>query len=224
MRRVTYWGLGSVLILFAFSAVVPGSEVAWAQTEDLFLARVATENHATMHYAQASESHGRWIAPDVYYIDFGSNLYREVGAGGGATLFHSSRFAAQAEAYIDQALGPASRSALYLVPYVQLNYRFSSRVAAETVYFPYFPLNQAGRIQNVLERAKVEYLFSRLKIGAGYGGYQAGDQNWQNKPFLTATLRGRALGDLEFWLQRLPGNRFQAQVRYHLLYKHPPKQ
>ena len=62
--------------------------------------------------------------------------------------------------------------------------------------------------------AKVEYDFKHFKAGAGYGAYQLGDGPWQNKPFLTATLKAGKLGNFELWLQRLPGNDAQLQVRY----------
>ncbi len=217
--KQSFWRIAAL----ALGCASLGGTLATAQTADLFIARMATRTFATTHYVEVIQSRGRWIAPDVYYIDFGSNKYREVGVGGGATLFTSAHFNIDQEAYIDQAFGPAAHGALYLVPWTYFGYRISPRLRGETVYFPYFPLNQAGRIQHILERAKMEYYFKRFKIGAGYAGYRFGDRDWQNKPFLTTTLRGGALGDLEFWLQRLPGNHVQAQIRYRLAYKHSAK-
>lgn len=190
-----------------------------AQTNTLFIARMGMRNHATSHYAEVSQSRGPWVLPDVYYIDFGSNRYREVGLGGGSDLLHFKFLNFTQEVYFAQTTGPAANGALYLVPWSYVGYALTSRLKGETVYFPYVPLNRAGRIQHVLERAKLEYYFKHFKVGAGYGGYKYGAGNWQQKPFLTTTVRGGDLGELEFWLQRLPGNHMQAQIRYKVSFK-----
>ena len=193
------------------------NSAALAQTQTVVLARLGMRNAATSHYLEVIPSYGHWIAPDVYYFDFGSKKYREIGAGGGVTGQLSKRFTATQELFFDQAYGSSSHGAMFLVPWSYLGYSITSRIRGETVYFPYFPLNRYGHIEHILERSKVEYYFSHLKLGVGYGGSKIGDRDWQHKPFLTTTFRGGSWGDLEFWLQRIAGNHLQAQIRYRLL-------
>ena len=100
------------------------------------------------------------------------------------------------------------------MPWSYIGYRLTPRLGGETSYFPYLPINKAGRIQHVLERAKLEYDFKRVKLGGGYAAYRYGNDSWQNKPFVTTTLKAGYLGNVEFWLQRMPVNQVQLQVRY----------
>ncbi len=70
----------------------------------------------------------------------------------------------------------------------------------ETSYFPYLPLNRAARLQQVLERSKLEYAFTKhVKVGAGLGAYEAGG-TWQKKPFIGPTIR-----PVELWLREDSG-------------------
>jgi len=93
------------------------------------------------------------------------------------------------------------------------------KLGGEVVYFPYLPLNKAGRMQHVLERAKLEYSFKHFKAGGGYGAYQFGDSPWQNKPFITSTLKCGRFGNLELWLQKMPRGNPQVQVRYEKTFR-----
>jgi hypothetical protein len=163
----------------------------------------------------AFQERGRWIYPDIGYIDFGeTKQYREFFIGAGWTVFSSKHFRFIEEGMIDQALGPASEHATYFVPWSFAPFNITTRLGGEIVYFPYLPLNKQGRIQHVLERAKVEYDFAHFKAGAGYSADRFGDGPWQDKPFMTATLKAGKLGNFEFWLQRLPGDHAHLQVRY----------
>ena len=222
MRSIVLWSsallcLGGALPAFAQSTTDSTSKA----TTTIVIARTGIRLDAphvgTYHYVEVIRSPGRWIYPDVGYLDFATNAYRELFAGGGLALRDSKRMTLIQELFFDQAFGPAARSARYLVPWTMLQIRFTPKFASETVYFPYVPLNRAARIQHILERAKVEYAIKRpWKSGVGYGGYQYGDLPWQHRPFLTTTLSTR-VGAFEFWLQRMPRGA-QVQFRYLLVH------
>ena len=184
------------------------------------IARTATDQGA-YHYAQVFQQRGRWIYPDVGYIDFNhAGEYREVWVGGGGVLFDTSHLTVIGEGYIDKSLGSASGGALYLQPWMLVAYSLA-KLGGQVVYFPYLPLNDAGRVQHVLERAKLEYDVGRFKLGGGYAGYRFGDGDWQSKPFVAATIKAGPVGALELWLQHLPGNRWTVQVRYQKSFHQP---
>ncbi len=194
------------------------------------IGRMGMRNAATYHFFEAFQTHhGKWIYPDVGYVDFGKNGYWEFFLGGGAVIHDSKRFTLIHEGFLDRAQGPKSLSATYYQPWTLFVYRISRRVIGDTVYFPYLPLNKPARIQHVLERAKLEYDFKHFKLGGGYGGYQYGEENWQHKPFATWTLKAGSLGELELWLQRIPrssilgnnarGSFVQAQIRLAKTFK-----
>jgi len=134
--------------------------------------------------------------------------------GGGMTILSRKRLMVISEGLLDISSGSASGNAAYFIPWTLVGYRLTEKIGGDTVYFPYLPLNKAGRIQHVIERAKLEYDFKHMKVGGGYGAYQFGDGPWQNKPFVTTTLKGGRVGDLEVWLQKMPESHFQVQLRY----------
>ncbi len=207
----------------AILAVLALSGTAMAQNNEIktsLIARIGFRNEVSYRLVEVYQQRGRWIYPDGGYVDFNRpGIYREFFLGGGAVLYNSKHFTVIEDGYLDQATGPASKGALYFQPWTYIGYRFTERVSGETVYFPYLPLNKAGRLQHVLERSKLEYGFKRFKVGAGYGGYQFGDDDWAHKPFVTATWKTGA-GNLEVWCQRVPaGNHFQVQIRYFKLWK-----
>lgn len=187
-----------------------------SQTDTLFQARMAMRDKPTYHFVEILQQRGRWVVPDFYYVDFGSNKFRELGAGGGIEPYSSKRMRVLLEGFFDQALGPNAHAARYVVPWSLYRYSFTSRLNADIVYFTLLPLNEAGRIQHVIERSRLEYTFKRVKFGPGYAGSKFGDRQWQHKPFLTFTVLGREMGDMEFWLQRVPGNHVQVQMRYRI--------
>jgi hypothetical protein len=204
------------MLLFA---LFTGFSAFTQETETSVIARMGMRNSATYHYSEVYQTRGRWIYPDVLYIDFAHNNYREIGIGGGAVLYASKRFIAIEEGYIEQATGTASGNATYFIPWTLVIWKITPKVASETCYFPYLPLNKSGRIQHVLERSKVEYEFKRWKLGGGYGAYQFGEDKWEHKPFASVTLKGGKYGDLEFWLQRMPQGAPQVQIRYAMAFK-----
>ncbi len=119
-----------------------------------------------------------------------------------------------------QALGPGGKRAAYLQPWTSIGYTVSrTRLIGQTVYFFYVPLNQAGRIQHVLDRAKLEYDFRRFRLGAGYAGYKYAEEGWQNRPFLTWSIKAGRAGSFEFWAQRLQARTYQVQLRYLVAFK-----
>jgi hypothetical protein len=115
--------------------------------------------------------------------------------------------------YFMQASGPAAHSASYFWANPILDVQVAPKLLWETSYFPYLPLNRAAHLQQALERLKLEYAVrGSVKVGAGFGAYQAGDGMWQKKPFITTTV-----GPVEFWLQEIPAGA-EAQVRLKFAY------
>jgi len=205
-------------LFFSFSSVAQGNRTN--STTSMFLARGAEQlnspNIATFHYLQFLQIRGNWIYPDIGYVDYGKNNYREFFFGGGRVLHNRKSITWIEELYFVQTAGPAAHSARYLWPWTMLQVRFTPKLASETVYFFYAPLNDSARIQHVIDRSKVEYRLSRSwKIGAGYSGYKFADMDWQNKPFLTATLSTR-VGAFEVWLQKVTAGA-QLQLRYQFV-------
>jgi hypothetical protein len=176
--------------------------------------RLSTQSTATLHYLEGFQVRHRWVLPDVGYIDFGHSDYREVFMGGGYTLYDGKHISLVEEGLFVQASGSSANQARYVMPWTMIQYHLTEKLGGEAVYFPYIPLNESARKQHVLERAKLERKISnRWKAGAGLGGYKFGDQAWSNRPFITTTISTK-WGDWEFWLQRLPENKPQFQIRY----------
>ena len=171
---------------------------------------------ATIHYAEFLQIRNRWIYPDIGYVDFAHNNYREFFIGGGRTLIENKFAEWEQEVEFVQATGSAAGSARYLQPWSMLRLRFTPRVTSEIVYFSYLPLNKTATFHQVVERAKVEYRVQKhWKIGAGYAGADPAGP-WINKPFLTTTVSSAA-GEFEFWLQRIPSGA-QIELRYGLFH------
>ena len=199
-----------VLGLFAVSLPMTASaQVTVVQ------ARIAVKDGPTYRYAQVFHEFDRWVCPDVGYVDFGSEDYREFFAGAGRTLVRSRRATVVSELYFVQSAGEASGSARYLMPWVLAIYRPSERLRSETVYFPYVPLNDAAFAQHVLDRSKLDYSFAEfVRAGGGYSAYYNEAIGWQHQPFASVTLTPPRIGDIELWLQRALDNGVQLQVRY----------
>jgi hypothetical protein len=195
-----------------------------AETTTVVLAREGQrfppQSTSTLHYLEAFQVRHGWVLPDVGYIDFGHSDYREVFVGGGYTLYDGKHFSLVEEGLFTQASGSSAHQARYIVPWTMVQYHLTEKLGGEAVYFPYIPLNDSGRKQHVLERAKLERkIANRWKAGAGLGGYKFGDDTWSNRPFVTTTVSTR-WGDWEFWLQRLPENKAHFQIRYAIARQH----
>jgi hypothetical protein len=151
--------LGCTLTGFAQATTATAQEA----TTTIFIARsgeqIELPRTGTYHFMEPLQMRGKWIYPDV--IDYAHGNYREVFGGAGAALHHSKRFTLIEELYFDQALGPAAKSARYLLPWTILQFQFTSKFTNETVYFTYLPLNNSARIQPVIERSKFEYALGK---------------------------------------------------------------
>lgn len=190
-------------------------------TKTFFMARTGesleTPHIGIIHYLEFFQIRGKWIYPDIGYVDFAHGNYREFFLGGGRTLYDGKLATWDQELLYVQATGPAARSASYLQPWSMLRLRFTPKFTNETVYFAYFPLNGSAHIHHVIERAKFEYaLKKRWRIGVGYAGVKFSGVPGVNKPLITTTISTRA-GAFEFWLQRIPGGE-QVEVRYALIH------
>ena len=213
-----------VLLLVPFAVLPPflaQNAPPPSETTTIFLARHAQtlqrQSTATMHYLELFQIRRRWVLPDIGYIDFGRSDYREMFIGGGYTLYEREHFNFTQELFFEKAFGSASNDAKYLVPWTMIQYSLTDRLGGEAVYFPYLPLDKSGRAQHVLERAKLERSIGKhWKAGAGLGGYKYADNPWSHRPFLTSTLN-TPWGAWEFWLQRLPANKAQFQIRYAIV-------
>jgi hypothetical protein len=196
-------------------------DAAPAPTISFFLARTGqsleTPHIGIIHYLEFFQIRKKWIYPDIGYVDFAHNNYREFFIGGGRTLIDNKIATWDQELFYLQATGPAARSAAYLQPWSMLRVRFTPKLTNETVYFAYFPLNDSAHIHHVIERAKLEYAVKkRWKVGVGYAGVKFPGVSWVNKPFLTTTISTKA-GAFEFWLQKIPVGE-QIEVRYALIH------
>ena len=191
----------------------------WSQTDTFVVARMGMTNAATYHLVELLQIRGRWYAPDLLYVDYGKSDYHELFVGAGRTMLQSKNFSLANGCYFDAAVGPAANNTMYLLPWAYVTYQLTSKIGGETYYFPYVPINRSGTLQHLLERAKLEYSWAHFKLGLGYSGYKAGNDPWQNRPFITGTLRGGKLGNFEIWLQRLPENKPQLQLRYVISHK-----
>ena len=185
-----------------------------ARAQSTVIARIAFTDVTTGRFAEVFHQTGDWVFPDIGYVDFGSSDYREFFVGVGRTVVNSPKVTVIGELYYQHAAGAASEGARYLVPWGLVLYRPSPRVSGEALYFPYLPLTRTATLQHVVERAKLEYSWGRFKAGGGYGAYQRGGGEWQHKPFVTFTVSPRKVGDLEVWLQRVPGGDVQVQLRF----------
>ena len=213
------WIRVAAMVVLVACAVTMAARPARAQETATLIARVGMRNRATTHYNEVMLTHGRWTFPDVFWFDAGRSSYREIGIGVGAEIFRSKHLQLNQTYSLSLASGSAAHAARFFVPWSLFAITPNPHWRAEIVYFPEIPLNDAARIQHIFEREKVEYVAKRFKLGAGYGAYKFGERDWQHKPMLTTTLRGGHLGDLEFWLQRLPGNQVQVQARYKVIIK-----
>src|ERR1700686_61317 len=219
-RLLLIW---SVLVSFAGNAFAQEQDSV-PKTATILMGwwgeRAESNPISTYHFAEVFQVRGRWVYPDIGYVDFGHNNYREVFAGGGYTFVNGKHVTAVGELLYEQALGPSTHNDRWLGPWTILQYRITSKLGGEASYFAYAPLSSTAMVQHVLERSKLEYkIKSRWKIGVGYAGKKAENNPWQNKPFLTTTLITNE-GEVEVWLQRLPQNNLQLQIRYKLVYLH----
>jgi hypothetical protein len=212
---------GCAATTFAQGAA-PAGDAASAPTMTFFLARTGQQLDSafgnTFHYLEFFQVRDRWIYPDIGYVDFGHNNYREFFIGGGRTVFENKWVSLDLELLYVQGTGPAAGSASYLQPFTIVRLFFTPKVSGEAEYFNYLPLNDSAKFHQVLERSKLEYAVKkRWKIGAGYSGLNFPGAPWQNRPLITTTISTKA-GAFEFWLQKIPGGG-QVELRYRLVHE-----
>jgi hypothetical protein len=223
LRAVKYAALlclGCAATCFAQGGA-PEEDTSAAPTKTFFMARAGERLDAPhigiIHYLEFFQIRKKWIYPDIGYVDFAHNNYREFFIGGGRALVDNKIATWDQELLYVQAMGPAAASARYLQPWSMVRVRFTPKFTSETVYFLYLPLNDPARFHQVIERAKLEYAVKkRWKIGAGYAGSKPVGGHWANKPFLTTTVSTKA-GAFEFWLQKIPAGE-QVEIRYTLVH------
>jgi hypothetical protein len=217
-----------VTILIATLVVVVRS-AAYAQdakptpspVTSIFLARTGQNLQApytgTYHAIELFQVRGKWIYPDVGYVDCATNTYREFFMGGGRTLASGKKATLVGEGYFIQDAGPDAKNARYLWANPILDVLFAPKLAWETSYFTYIPLNHSAYFQQMIERSKLEYAIARsVTAGGGYSAYEKPGDSWKNQPFGTVTFKTRA-GSMEFWIQRMPQG---AQVQARYLFTH----
>ncbi|MBI2607937.1 MAG: hypothetical protein HYW51_03885 [Candidatus Doudnabacteria bacterium] len=204
-----------LVVLFVISLPVQ----LFAQTETSAEFRIAgnSDGH-TYRLLEVYQTRGNTVAWDLGYIDFGSDVYRELYVGAGRVLTPAKRMALVAETYFVQAISPGT-SERYVQPFVLGLFQLTERVSAQANYLLYVPINKIARIQHVLDRAKLEYDFGRFKAGAGYAAYKFGDQAWEHKPFVTGTVKFNQAGSVELWFQKLPAGS-QVRVNYVVSRRH----
>lgn len=223
LRAVTFAALVCLfcsVTMFAQSSA-PDASVTDTPTKSLFMARtgesLTTPYIGTIHFLEFLQIRGKWIYPDIGYVDFAHGNYREFFIGGGRTLYDSEIATWDQELLYDQATGSASGNAPYLQPWSMLRLRFTPKFTNETTYFLYIPLNDSGQTHMVIERLKFEYALKKhWKVGAGYAGVKYIGAPWVHKPLITTTISTKA-GAFELWLQKIPGGA-QLEARYALLH------
>ncbi|HEY4494385.1 MAG TPA: hypothetical protein VJB95_03085 [Candidatus Paceibacterota bacterium] len=187
-----------------------------------FVSRVPGDSSRGYHLVEAVVTRGRCILLDAAYLDFGrGGEYREWFAGAGCNSVVSKSLTVSHELIFAQSSGSKGGGATYLWLWTGIFYNLTPRLGGDIVFFPYLPLDKAGKRQFVIERAKLEYrLHPAIKLGAGYGAYQISGEEWQHKPFITVTLAPFAgkFGSMEFWLQKMPSGA-QVQTRYQIMFK-----
>jgi len=73
--------------------------------------RADAPHASTYHFVEFLQSRGKWIYPDLGYIDFSHGNYREFFLGAGRTIWTGKSATLVEELYFDQAIGPAAKSA-----------------------------------------------------------------------------------------------------------------
>ena len=206
--------ISRLLFLVAIVAAICSTAVAQtAVTVNVwmghFVSRASGDSSRGYHLGEFVVTNGRWILLDAAYVDFGrGGEYREWFAGAGVNSLVSQPLTIAHELIFAQGMGPKSGGATYLWPWTGIFYNLSSKIGGDVVFFPYLPLDGAGKRQFVLERAKIEYrIHPAIKVGTGYGAYQMSGEGWQHKPFVTAPLSpfGGRFGRLATWFQKMPG-------------------
>jgi len=169
----------------------------------------------TYELVEFSQQRGRWIAPDIGIYGSSDESDKLIFAGAGAEFLFRGKIDYTQILYISQAVGPGAHGARTLWIWPVLDVNLTPRWMSEVVVYPTIPLNGAAEAGFDIDRAKLQYAFTRrFSAGAGYSASIYENCAWKNKPLATATYFSRA-GSVEFWLERIPAGA-QVQVRYTL--------
>mgnify|MGYP001580631710 CR=1 FL=1 len=202
-----------VLIVLCLCAAVTDAQTTLDVSAGLF------DRKATYRLGEISQTWGRWIIPDVGYLDFGEpREYRELFAGFGYKIFTSEKFELAQEIFFVQAQGREANHARYIQPWMGVWYAPHPRLNLEVAGLVYVPLNnREGQHEWVLENAKISLNVSIFALGVGYGANPE-EGEWKNKPFLTATLAPASgkFGSLEVWYFKPREGRTQLQAHFTL--------
>lgn len=179
---------------------------------------------AEYRFVEAIHQYESGVLTGAGYTDAGDpRNYTNVGGqqavyGGGGYAFSLFGTTVQAIGFVQQNNGPEQDdAATSFVPWV-LASRKVGPVVATGNYFAVTPADGDGSTTQVLEHVKGEYDFGQhlgvgFLAGVGYAGTKAGDGPWENRPFVTGTIK-TPLGNFEVWGQRNPSSDVTFQIRY----------
>lgn len=169
----------------------------------------------TYELVEFSQQRGRWVVPDIGIYGSRDESDKLLFAGAGAEFLFRRKIDYTQIFYISQAIGPGSHGARTFWIWPVLDVNFTPRWMSEVVVYPTIPLNRAAEAGFDIDRAKLQYAFTRrFSAGAGYSASIYEKCSWQNKPLATATYFSPR-GSIEFWLERIPDGA-QIQIRYTL--------
>lgn len=212
-----------VCMVWLFSAVAAAAQGEFASAPVVSTLVVRTgeplqsPHRLTYRLVEFSQQRGRWILPDLGAYDSSAGKDKLLFTGAGAEFRIGRRIDYTQIVYFAQDVGPGSHAARMLWVWPVLDVDLGRRWMAEGVAYPTIPLNRAAQTGFDIDRIKLEReLTRRFSAGAGYSASLCTGKPWDNKPFVTTTVRSRA-GSFEFWLERIDAGA-QVQVRYTLIH------
>ena len=201
------------LMMVVFLALVASTVSAQTETTLETRAAVTNDGAATYRLLEVYQTKGHVVPWDIGYIDFGGDVYREFFVGAGGVLNAGKKVTLIQEGYFVQAVGPNADSARYFQPFSLLLIDFGKQWSGTVNYLLYVPINKTATVQHVFDRIKLEYDFGRWKLGVGHSAYKFGSEQWQNKPFVSGTVKLGRAGSLEMWIQKINSG-MQVRVNY----------
>ena len=213
------WLVAGCLLFVGIRAVAAQSDSPHHPIVSTLVARTGIPLQAphklTYELVEFSQQHGRWVVPDIGTYGTRDESDKLVFAGAGAEFLFRRKIDYTQILYISQAIGPGSHGARTLWIWPVLDVNLAPRWMSEVVVYPTIPLNRAAEAGFDIDRAKLQYAFTRhFSAGAGYSASIYESCSWTNKPLITATVFSRSSA-YEFWVERIPAGA-QVQVRYTL--------
>ncbi|HEY2857549.1 MAG TPA: hypothetical protein VGJ21_03985 [Terracidiphilus sp.] len=209
-----------LLFLMGLAAPAWANQAEKSEVSDILILRTGEELNAphvfTYHVVEWEHVRGRWILPDMGYVDNGYGRDQTWFVAGGAKALVTQHLDWTQELFVTQEAGPDSHNKRSMRLWPIVNVRLPNRLSSQMVPYPTVPLDAAQRWSIDIDRAKLEWTANtRWVAGVGYSGGLNKNRDWASRPFLTTTRRTPA-GSFEFWLERMPGGA-QLQVRYVLV-------